>query len=158
LIYAVSAVVVLYGFWLLLSGFFTAPLLLAGLMSAAAVVWLTRRMGVIDREGHPVDLGWAAATYWPWLIREIVKAAWDVARIIVHPNLPISPTMIRVKTSQRTSVGVVTYANSITLTPGTISVEVDDGEILVHALTRAAAEGLATGDMDRRVSEFEGAR
>ena len=127
-------------------------------MSAAAVVWLTRRMGVIDREGHPVDLGRAAATYWPWLIWEIVKAAWDVARIIVHPNLPISPTMIRVKTSQRTSVGVVTYANSITLTPGTISVEVDDGEILVHALTRSAAEGLATGDMDRRVSEFEGTR
>ncbi|HJS32728.1 MAG TPA: Na+/H+ antiporter subunit E [Alphaproteobacteria bacterium] len=158
MIYTISAVVVLYGFWLLLSGFFTLPLLAAGLISAVAVVLLTRRMGVIDREGQPVDLGWAAATYWPWLMWEIVKAAWDVAKIIVHPRLPISPTMIRVKTSQRTSVGIVTYANSITLTPGTISVEADDGEILVHALTRAAADGLAAGDMDRRVSRFEGAR
>ncbi len=157
MVYAISAVVVLYGFWLLLSGFFTLPLLAAGLGSAIAVVLLTRRMGVVDREGHPIYLGWAAAKYWPWLLWEIVKAAWDVAKIIVDPKLPISPTMIRVKTSQKTSVGIVTYANSITLTPGTISVEAEHGEILVHALTRAAADGLAAGDMDRRVSEFEGA-
>ena len=157
MVYAIGAVVILYGFWLVLSGFFTLPLLAAGLGSAIAVVLLTRRMGVVDREGLPIHLGWAAAKYWPWLLREIVKAAWDVAKIIVDPKLPISPTMIRVKTSQKTSVGIVTYANSITLTPGTISVEAEHGEILVHALTRAAADGLAAGDMDRRVSEFEGA-
>jgi multicomponent Na+:H+ antiporter subunit E len=65
--------------------------------------------------------------------------------------------MLRVKASQHTAVGVVTYANSITLTPGTISVEVSDGTILVHALTRQGAEALATGYMDRRVLRFEGA-
>jgi multicomponent Na+:H+ antiporter subunit E len=93
--------------------------------------------------------------YWPWLVWEIVKSAWQVSRIIVHPRLPISPTLQRIKSSQRTDVGRTVFANSITLTPGTIAVEVGSDEILVHALTREGAQELAGGQMDRRVSEFE---
>jgi multicomponent Na+:H+ antiporter subunit E len=155
-LYTLSSVLVLYGFWLLLSGYFTAFLMTAGAGSAIAVVALAHRMDLVDHEGHPIHLGWRVLAYWPWLFREIIKSAWDVSRIIVDPRLPISPTMIRVPTSQKTAVGVVTYANSITLTPGTISMEVKHGEILVHALTRAAAEGLQEGEMDRRVTWFEG--
>ena len=70
--------------------------------------------------------------------------------------LPISPTLVRVKTSQKTALGVNIYANSITLTPGTISVEATRKEILVHAVTREGAEALAEGRMDRRVTAFEG--
>lgn len=154
--YVLTLIVVLYGFWLLLSGYFTAFLLAAGAGSAVAVVLLARRMEVIDHEGHPVYLSWRVFTYWPWLIKEIAKSAWEVAKIILDPGLPISPTLVRVKTSQKTTVGVVTYANSITLTPGTVSVEVAMGEILVHALTRSGAEALLAGEMDRRVSRFEG--
>ena len=95
-------------------------------------------------------------TYLPWLLKEIAKSGWDVTKIILNPRLPVTPELLRVKASQRTSVGVVTYANSITLTPGTISVEVADGAILVHALTQQGASSLATGDMDRRVPRFEG--
>jgi multicomponent Na+:H+ antiporter subunit E len=151
-----SAVVVLYIFWLLLSGYFEPFFLAAGVGSAVAVVWLAHRMALIDREGHPIHLGWRTLTYWPWLLKEIVKSAWDVSRIILDPRLPVSPQLVRVKTSQKTSVGVVTYANSITLTPGTISVDVRHDEILVHALTQASAEGLIEGEMDRRVTRFEG--
>lgn len=154
--YALSSALVLYAFWLLLSGYFTAFLMTAGAGSAIAVVALAHRMDLVDHEGHPVHLGWRVLVYWPWLFREIIKSAWDVSKIIVDPRLPISPTMIRVATSQKTTVGVVTYANSITLTPGTISMDVKQGEILVHALTRAAAEGLQEGEMDRRVTWFEG--
>lgn len=154
--YRLSAIVVLFVFWLLLSGFFEPFLMAAGLGSAIAVVWLAHRMAVIDREGHPIHLSWRAIGYWPWLLKEIVKSAWDVSRIILSPRLPVSPEVLRVKTSQRTSVGVVTYANSITLTPGTIAVEVLPGEIVVHALTHAGAEGLREGEMDRRVARFEG--
>lgn len=156
--YALSSALVLYGFWLLLSGYFTAFLMTAGAASAIAVVALARRMEIADHEGHPIHLGWRALTYWPWLIIEIVKSAWDVSRIILNPRLPVSPTLIRVKTSQKTEVGVVVYANSITLTPGTISVDVGHGEILVHALTREGAAGLQSGEMDRRVTRFEGAK
>jgi len=157
-LYAVSSAFVLYAFWLLLSGYFTAFLMTAGAASAIAVVALARRMEIVDHEGHPIHLGWRALTYWPWLIIEIVKSAWDVSKVILNPRLPVSPTLIRVKTSQKTEVGVVVYANSITLTPGTISVDVGHGEILVHALTREGAAGLQTGEMDKRVTVFEGAK
>lgn len=152
----ISAFLVLYLFWLVLSGHFTAFLLTAGAACAAAVVWFAQRMDVIDAEGHPVQLGWRILAYWAWLSKEIVKSAWDVSRIIVDPRLPISPSLVRFRPSQKTTVGLVIHANSITLTPGTISIEAEQGEFLVHALTRAGAEGLTSGEMDRRVSACEG--
>lgn len=154
----VSLFIALSAFWLALSGFFTPFLMTAGAGCALLVVWFTdRRMKVVDLEGHPSHLTGRALTYWPWLLWEIVKSGWDVTKRILHPGLPISPCLVRVPTSQKTDVGRVIYANSITLTPGTISLELTDGEILVHALTREGAEGLAGGDMDRRASAFEAA-
>ena len=76
--------------------------------------------------------------------------------MILSPALPISPTMVTVRGTQKTAVGLVTYANSITLTPGTISVDVVDNDITVHALVEAGAEDLKGGGMDRRVTRFEG--
>lgn len=155
---ALSLVVFLFAFWLLLSGYFVPFLLVMGLATAIAVALLGYRMDLVDHEGYPVRLSWRLIFYWPWLFKEIALSAWNVARIIVSPRLPISPTLVRAKTSQQTAVGVVTYANSITLTPGTISVDVKRDEILVHALTREAAAGLLEGEMDRRVTRFEGQR
>lgn len=153
---ALSLVIVLFAFWLLLSGFFTPFLLAMGIASAIAVSMLGRRMDLVDQEGHPIRLGWRLFSYWPWLFKEIAVSAWSVSRIILDPRLPLTPTLVRVKTSQKSAVGVTTYANSITLTPGTISVDVGRGEILVHALTREGASSLAEGEMDRRVTRFEG--
>jgi multicomponent Na+:H+ antiporter subunit E len=152
----VSTILVLFVFWLLLSGHYTPFLLTAGIVCAVAVAAFARRMDVIDREGHPLHLApRAMLTYWPWLIKEIVKSAWDVSRIIVHPRLPITPTLTTVQSTQKTDLGRMIFANSITLTPGTISVRVGRGEILVHALTAEAAQGLRAGEMDRRVTELE---
>jgi len=146
----------LFGFWLLLSGHYHAFLITAGLLSAFAVALFAKRMDVADHEGHPIHLApRAVLSYWPWLIKEIAKSAWSVSKVIVSPRLPISPTMVRVAATQRTAVGRTTFANSITLTPGTISVEVGRDQILVHALTREAAQDLAGGEMDRRVTAFE---
>lgn len=118
------------------------------------------RVGYADEEGHPVDYIAGGLVYWPWLIVEIAKSALGVARVIVDPKLPISPRLIRAKASQRTAVGIATYANSITLTPGTITVEISrrDSEFLVHALTAEGAAGVLDGAMDRRVTAFEGKR
>jgi len=146
---------VLFAFWVLLSGFFTPFLLGAGLVSAYLVARVAVRMEVADREGQPFHLGLAAIRYWSWLAKEIAKAAWDVARIIVHPRLPISPTMARFKPKQDSSVGLVTHANSITLTPGTITVGAKPDEFVVHALTAGGAAGVLDSEMDRRVRRFE---
>jgi multicomponent Na+:H+ antiporter subunit E len=156
MLHAASVFLVLYAFWLLLSGLFTPFLLAAGAGCALAVLAFARRMDVIDHEGHPIHLGWPALfSYWPWLIKEIAKSSWDVSRRILDPRLPISPTLARFRPSQKSELGLVIHANSITLTPGTVAVEVEAGELLVHALTREAAAGLAGSEMDRRVAALE---
>lgn len=152
----VIAFCALLSFWLVLSGHFTVFLVLAGVGSSAAVVWVARRMEVVDREGVPVDLWRIAFFYWPWLAREIIKSAWEVSKIILDPRLPISPTLVRFRPSQRSVVGLVTHANSITLTPGTITVDASPGEFLVHGLTKAGAEAVINSEMDRRLERLEG--
>ena len=152
---ALALVATLFAFWLLLSGIYTPFLLAAGLGAAIAVATLARRMEVLDREGHPIHLALAALAYWPWLAKEIVKSGWRVSRIILDPRLPISPTLVRFRPSQTSTVALATHANSITLTPGTITVEADRDEFLVHALTREAAAGVIGSEMDRRVSRLD---
>jgi multicomponent Na+:H+ antiporter subunit E len=151
-----ALVAALFIFWLLLSGMYTPFLVLAGLGASIAVGLLAWRMDVADREGHPIHLTPAALAYWPWLIKEILKSGWQVSKIILDPRLPVSPVLVRFRPSQRSTVGLVTHANSITLTPGTITVEADHQEFQVHALTRAHAAGVVDSEMDRRVSRLEG--
>lgn len=154
--HSVSLFAFLYLFWLLLSGFFTPFLLSAGVGCALAVVWFARRSDLVDHEGHPIQLGSKVIVYWPWLLKEIVKSAWDVSRIILNPKLPISPTLVRFKPTQNTAVSLVIHAQSITLTPGTITIEAGPNEFLVHGLTRSGAQGVVDSEMDRRVTACEG--
>ncbi|MEJ8571342.1 Na+/H+ antiporter subunit E [Microbaculum marinum] len=149
---------VLFAFWLLLSGHYEALLIAYGLASVAVAVFFVRRMDVVDAESFPISNTVGGITYWPWLIVEIFKSAIDVSKIILDPKLPISPNLVRVTSHQKGPVGITTYANSITLTPGTISAVVLERryEILVHALTDEGVEALEDGEMDRRVSAFEG--
>jgi multicomponent Na+:H+ antiporter subunit E len=143
-------------FWLLLSGYFTPFLLSAGVGCALAVAWFAWRMETIDPLGRPVPMRVTVVLYWPWLVKEIVKSAWDVSKIIVDPKLPISPTLVRFKPTQKTDLGIVVHAQSITLTPGTITIEAGPDEFLVHGLTRSGAQGVVDSDMDRRVTACEG--
>ena len=117
---------------------------------------LCLRMRIVDREGTPLELAARAPLYAPWLFWQVFKANVDVARRILTPRLPIAPRVIRVKASQKRDIARVIYANSITLTPGTVSLRLDGDEITVHALTREAAEELESGKMDRRVTRTEG--
>lgn len=142
--------------WLMLSGIFEWWLLALGIGSIVVVVFFANRMDVIDREGHPVHVSWRALLYWPWLAWEIIKANIDVARVILNPKMPITPKVLHIKCSQITELGHVFYANSITLTPGTVTLELENGALDVHALTPASIEGLLSGEMDRRVHAVEG--
>ena len=153
-----SLAAVLFGFWLLLSGHYTPFLIGAGLIVSLVVAGVGLAMGYTDEEGHPIELLLNGLAYWPWLIKEIMVSAINVSSIILKPSLPISPRLVEFDTLQEGSVGTVTYANSITLTPGTITVRVlsADRKFIVHALTKEAAEGLLEGEMDRRVHRMAG--
>lgn len=142
--------------WLLLSGHYNATLIIYGALSSLGVVWLVARLGILDKEALPIHLGFRVFFYLPWLFKEIVLSNLAVAKVILTPRLPIHPRLLRIAVSQKTQVGQVIYANSITLTPGTVTLDVRNGEFLVHALTLASAEGLLSGEMDRRVARLEG--
>ena len=153
---AVNLVLVMYANWLLFSGHYDRLLLSLGFGSTLVAVAIALRMDIVDRETYPVPLNLRALTYWFWLAWEVVKANLDVARRILSPSLPISPNVVLVKASQRTDLGRVTFGNSITLTPGTITIDLEGNTLEVHALTREAAETRQEGEMDRRVTEMEG--
>ncbi|MGF1639527.1 MAG: Na+/H+ antiporter subunit E [Rhodospirillales bacterium] len=157
MINTISLTVVLAIVWLLLSGIYDVPLLyILGIVSVAIVILITRRMDVIDRESHPMHLGLRALVYGPWLLFEIMKANIDVARRVLAPTPDISPTLVRLPTRLRSDLGRVVYANSITMTPGTVSVIVDPDSVLVHSLSRDGAAALEEGTMERRVLAYMG--
>jgi multicomponent Na+:H+ antiporter subunit E len=159
LLQVLSLAVVMSVLWLLLSGHFAEPLLLGlGAASVLLTVVISLRMGVVDREGHPVHLAIRGLFYWPWLIKEIVLANIDVAKAILGLTNDIKPSVFKIKASQTSDLGKTIYANSITLTPGTVTIALDGDEMTIHALTPGAAEGLATGEMDRRAAKVEGTR
>ena len=146
----------LFAVWLALSGRYTALLLVLGVVASLFVVLLATRAELVDGEVDPVLLKpRRVLLYWLWLGREVVKSNLDVTRRILDPKLRISPNVIRVKATQRTELGRVTYANSITLVPGTVAMSVEADEIVVHAITRAVAADLQRGEMDRRITEME---
>ena len=147
---------ILFGLWLLLSGYFMPLILGLGAVSCLLVWWFSKRMDESDAFGRHGNLRLLASVrYLGWLTAEVVKSNFDVARRVLSPDLPISPTIVRVPASQSTDLGRVIYANSITLTPGTISINLENNEIEVHALTREGAEALVGGEMDRRVCGIE---
>lgn len=149
-----SLVVVLYGLWLLWSGHFYDPLLLSlGAGSCLFVMLLCMRMDITDIEGNPFPfIAERLLLYLPWLMWELVKANIDVTRRILSPKMPLSPMMFEVEAFQKSELGQTIYANSITLTPGTVSVEMQDGKIVVHAISRDVAQGLIDSDMDKRAA------
>ena len=154
--HAFNLTLFLFALWLLLSGHYTPLMLLLGGLSTLLVVFLALRADLIDRETHPVLLKPSILLYWLWLAREIIKSNLDVARRILTPGLPISPNVFTVRTTQQSDLGRVTYANSITLVPGTVAMDVDEDVITVHALTQEAAADLKRGEMNRRVCDVEG--
>ena len=156
IIHGIGLCLALAACWLLLSGYFQILLLGLGAASVGFCLWIAMRMDLIDHEGVPIHITWAVLRYLPWLIREVVKANIDVAKRVIDPNLPISPCLFDAPVSQKTDLGQALYANSITLTPGTISVDLDSNVIRVHALHQGSADGVLEGEMDARVSAVEG--
>jgi len=126
-----------------------------GAGSVALVVYIALRMDVVDHEGLPIDLGGRFWLYLPWLMKEIFVCNVRVARIILSPSLPIDPILVKYHASQRTDLGRAIYANSITLTPGTITTWVDGDVLDVHSLTWVDVDGTEEDEMDRRVTWVE---
>ncbi|MCB1865316.1 MAG: Na+/H+ antiporter subunit E [Chromatiales bacterium] len=151
-------IVVLSVLWWLLSGM-TDPLLLGlGAVSVALVTWLAYRMDVVDGESYPLHLRpLRLLAYWAWLAREIASSNVDVLRVVWSRRRP-RPAVGWLEAGQRTPAGRTIYGNSITLTPGTVTLDLVDQRLRVHALTAAGLETLRAGEMNRRICAVEGER
>lgn len=153
--YTLSLATLLCGFWLINSGYYTPLMLFFMTISVVFVVILCRLMGIVDSESQPLNLTFAIPAYWLWLIYQVVIANIDVARRVWQGPAAISPQVFTVKALQKTDLGIVIFANSITLTPGTVSIDLNGDQITVHALTRESAEDVLNGEMNRRVARTE---
>ena len=152
--------IILLAFWLLLSGEFTVIILASAVIYCALIAWLSNDLlfekGV--NAGSLVRKTIKTLLYFPWLIKEIVLANINVAKRTLSPSMPIDPCIIKFKTNLKTDIGITTLSNSITLTPGTVTLSANkEGEYIVHALSREFADDLLSGEMQRRVQAIEDA-
>ncbi len=148
--------IILTAFWLANSGHYTPLILFFMVVSVALVVALSHYMDVVDGEAQPLNITFTLPMYLFWLAKEVVLANIAVARCVWLGGQSISPRTITVTAQQKSDLGIVIYANSITLTPGTVSIDLEDNKILVHALNKEFADDLLAGEMDRRVCRVEG--
>ncbi|MDT8285979.1 MAG: Na+/H+ antiporter subunit E [Elusimicrobiales bacterium] len=143
---------VMFLFWLALSGQFTGLLLGSGAAAALLVAAIGRGGTRLPGPGFLLRL----AAYLPWLFLQIVLSSLDVAYRVLHPSRPIDPGVIRIKNPCRTPLGTALLANSITLTPGTVTLDAGPEELVVHSVSEEAADSLRSGEMQRRVLAVEG--
>ena len=138
--------------WVLWSGYLKPLLLGLGVFSSILVVYLDHRMRLQDTHFLDGRFLLRLLRYWGWLAREVLRSSLEVTRIVLSPKLPISPTVAEFDTRCTLPLDQAILGNSITLTPGTLTIQVDDGHFLVHALTEAGARDILAGEMDRRVA------
>ncbi|MFT6193467.1 MAG: multicomponent Na+:H+ antiporter subunit E [Cognaticolwellia sp.] len=150
-----SLFITLLAFWLLNSGHYSVLILSLGFFSIVFVLFIAHKMNIVDQESQPVYLTRNIFGYYLWLIKEIIQANITVVKHIWLGENSISPALEKITISQQTDMGKVIYANSITLTPGTVAIDITGDEIIVHALLRKDIDSLKTGEMDRRVTMLE---
>lgn len=140
---------VLFALWMLLSESVNPLHVVTGLVAALVIVALnTRAPG-----SSPYRVrGWQAAIYLPWLLIRILLSGLHLSYLILHPRMPIKPKLFRHPTALGHESGIVLLSNSITLTPGTITVEAGDDSVVVHAMDGASAEDVVSDRLERRIA------
>lgn len=149
--HSLSLFVFLFTIWIVFSGHLEPFFLIAGALSCALVVYLAQRMDVMDHEGHPIHMARQPFSFWFWLAGKMIKSSLEVTRLMWQRNPKISPTLAWIPARQDSDLGRVTYANSITLTPGTVCIDVEPERMLVHALQEKSIDELLEGEMELRV-------
>lgn len=144
---------IMMGFWILLSGKFDPFHLTLGVISSALVSFLSADLLMFENGKNRLATGMRFLLYLPWLLYQIVLSTLHVTFLALHPKMKeqIDPTIVTFKTKLKSNIAKVALANSITLTPGTITIRIEDQIFYVHAISRKAAAGLP-GEMEERLA------
>lgn len=153
----IAGTVGLAALWLLMSGIYDKPLILIfGVISVLLSIWIAMRMDKADGEQLRYTLSvLGTIRYTFWLFKEIAKSNWAVASLILSGREPSRQKLFMVTATQKSDMAQVVFANSITLTPATITVETENEQLVVHALDFAEGDQEALEDMDARVTAIE---
>lgn len=145
-----------FPFWMPLSGFFDVFHLSIGVGCCALVAYLSHDLLFVNvRVGDMRTIVRRFFAYIPWLIYQIYLSSIHVAKIVLSPKMPVQPHIIKFKTKLESDISLVTFANSITLTPGTITIDIKDGEYYVHCIDEAVSEDLlSVGEMEDRIAHI----
>ena len=149
----------LLGFWILCSGYFDPLHLGFGLVCTALVTaWSADLLLPAGRAPGTWTMARRGLAYLPWLLYQIVLANLHVVYLVIFPR-ELRPQIVRFRPRLGSDVALVALANSITLTPGTVTLDIEDGQFWVHAVSDKVAADLREGDMERRVAHvfLEGA-
>lgn len=138
--------------WLLWSGLYKPLLLALGAGSCLLTLWLVRRMGFFDDDTFAFRYDGRILGFWGWLFLEIVRSSLQVARVVLRPRLVVDPKIVTLEAGDLELVDQALLGNSITLAPGTLTIDAHDGRLLVHALTADGARAIEGGEMKRRIS------
>lgn len=138
--------------WLLWSGLYKPLLIVLGALSCLLIAWLAWRMDFFVENFFRPRRWIRLLPFWGWLGKELVRSNLQVARIVLSPGLPISPTLVTLQALPEDDLGQAILGNAITLTPGTLTVDDHEGQLLVHCLTEEIADELMAGEMNRRVA------
>lgn len=156
MVQGIIAALGLVALWLLMSGLYKTLILVFGALSVLLTLFILRRIDKVDEHKLGYDIGvLATIKYLFWLMIEIAKSNWAVTKIILSGKIPENQKMFEVPVTQKSEIAQVVFANSITLTPGTITVESEDDNFIVHALDFDDGDIEALADMDARVSAIE---
>lgn len=153
--YVISLIVVLSLIWIGNSGFFNGLLLSFGAVSVAFVVLMAYRLDIVDEESQPIQVSRRIIGYWLWLLKTLILSNITVVKRIWKGGKSIDPVVARLPMSQKTEMGQTIYANSITLTPGTTTLDIEGDTLIVYALSYDGIRYLQGGEMDRRVERLE---
>ena len=154
--HVVKWALVLSIFWLLLSGFIQPLLLSFGVISVVVVLFTLKRMDKVENEPGQIGTSLRLIRYTPWLIGQIFSSAIHVTKLIWGKPDKVSPAIAKISAKNVPQSSRVLYANSITLTPGTLSVDLEEGEVTVHALHKSSIEELKKGDMEKKITGIWG--
>lgn len=144
-------------FWSIIDGKLTVESIILGSSASILIIYLNKDILFTSSDGGPVTIRflWHFTTLIAILIVEIVKSNINVAKIVLNPKMPIEPSFVRVPVRFKKDFNKVLYGNVVTLTPGTLTVDIVDDEYIIHALTKEAAEGLVESELENHVLRLE---
>ena len=149
--------IVMFAFWILLSGEFTFILITSGVVASLITAYLSHDI-FVGKADLKTETGrvFKFIVYIPWLLWEIILANVEIAYLVLSPKPLVDPQIVRFKNDLKTDLGIVTLAHSITLTPGTVTVDANREEFVIHAIWQKSADGIIGGEMQQKVKKIEG--